>query len=110
MEGRGGRREEGRGSRGQGEGRERAGKRGRGGEERAGKRGGEREGQTQQKAGSSEVDQQSLHKPGSYLQPNRPWGPRKTSWTFVTFLPEETLLAARPWLTVGSLQERMGRG
>lgn len=40
----------------------------------------------------------------SYLQPHGSRGPRKASWTFITFLPEKALLASRPWLAVSPLQ------
>lgn len=58
-----------------------------------------------------EVDQPlPPHKTCRYLQPHWPGGARKTSRTFVTFLPKEALLPARAWLAVGSLQERVEHG
>lgn len=46
----------------------------------------------------------SARKLHSYLQPHGSRGPRKASWTFITFLPKKALLASRPWLAVGPLQ------
>lgn len=43
----------------------------------------------------------------TYLQPHRSGGPRKASWTFITFLPKKALLASRPWLAVSPLQGDM---
>ena len=78
------------------------------GEERKGRgetRGGGREGPAQQDEGPSEGDHRPCTNPVvSYLQPHWPGGPRKSSWTFVTFLPKKALLAARAWLAVGSLR------
>lgn len=53
---------------------------------------------------SADVDPQPPCKLCCYLQPHGSWGTRKTSWTFITFLPKKALLATRTWLAVSSLQ------
>lgn len=71
---------------------------------------GQSEGRGRHRKGSepSDVHHLPLCKLCSYLQPHRSRGPRKTSRTFVTFLPKKALLASRPWLAVSSLQADNG--
>lgn len=81
------------------EGREgRDGREGTAGRGRRGRRGGRAKMQEPLKVDTSHYTK------SRYLQPHGSRWPRKTSRTFITFLPKKPLLAPRPWLSISSLQ------